>query len=150
MLQQRTALQPFTAKHQPTLNRRALALAVHFAAAGLLAVPQLSQTAMAQTTQQQTRHYDIASGPVSRVINRFAAESGVFISGAGELGEGRQSPGLQGQYRVDEGLERLLDGTGLTAARQGDGSYRLEERAADVALTTVEVTPTQAKALTLA
>jgi len=139
MLQQRTALQPLTAKHQPALNRRALALAVHFAAVGLLAVPQLSQPAMAQTTQQQARHYDIASGPVSSVINRFAAESGVFISGAGELGEGRQSPGLQGQYLVDEGLGRLLDGTGLTAARQSDGSYRLEERAADVALTTVRV-----------
>lgn len=139
MLQQRTAPQPLTAKHQPTLNRRALALAVHFAAAGLLAVPLLSQPAIAQVTQQQARHYDIASGPVSSVINRFAAEAGVFISGAGELGEGRQSPGLQGQYRVDEGLERLLDGTGLTAARQSDGSYRLEERAADVALTTMRV-----------
>ncbi|NYS62585.1 TonB-dependent siderophore receptor [Vreelandella salicampi] len=140
MLQQRTALQPHTAKHQPTLNRRALALAVHFAAAGLLAVPQLSQLAMAQVTQQQARHYDIASGPLSSVINRFAAQAGVFISGAGELGEGRQSPGLQGQYRVDEGLERLLDGTGLRAVRQGDGSYRLEERAADVALSALEVT----------
>ena len=139
MLQQCTALQPLTAKHQPTLNRRALALAVHLAAAGLLAVPLLSQPAMAQSTQQQARHYDIASGPVSSVINRFAAEAEVFISGAGELGEGRQSPGLQGQYRVDEGLERLLDGTGLTAARQGDGSYRLEERAADVALSTMQV-----------
>ena len=139
MLQQCTALQPLTAKHQPTLNRRALALAVHFAAVGLLAVPQLSQLAMAQVTQQQARYYDIASGPVSSVINRFAAEAGVFISGAGELGEGRQSPGLQGQYLVDEGLERLLDGTGLTAARQGDGSYRLEERAADVALSVVQV-----------
>ncbi|MGP5711446.1 TonB-dependent siderophore receptor [Vreelandella alkaliphila] len=139
MLQQRTALRPLTAKHRPTLNRRALALAVHFAAAGLLAVPQLSQPAMAQVTQQQARHYDIASGPVSSVINRFAAQAGVFISGAGELGEGRQSPGLQGQYRIDEGLERLLDGTGLTAARQGDGSYRLEERAADVALSVVQV-----------
>lgn len=139
MLQQRTALQPHTAKHQPTLNRRALALAVHFAAAGLLAVPLFSQPAMAQTTQQQTRHYDIASGPVSSVINRFAAEAGVFISGAGELGEGRQSPGLQGQYRVNEGLERLLDGTGLTAARQGDGSYRLAERVTDVSLSTMQV-----------
>jgi len=48
MLQQRTALQPLTAKHRPTLNRRALALAVHLAAAGLLAVPLLSQHAMAQ------------------------------------------------------------------------------------------------------
>ncbi len=139
MLQQRTAPQPLTAKHQPPLNRRALALAVHFASAGLLTVPLLSQPAIAQVTQQQARDYDIASGPVSSVINRFAAEAGVFISGAGELGEGRQSPGLQGQYRVDEGLERLLDGTGLTAARQSDGSYRLEERAADVALTTMRV-----------
>ncbi|CDG53392.1 MULTISPECIES: TonB-dependent siderophore receptor [Halomonadaceae] len=140
MLHQRTALQPLTAKHQPTLNRRALALAVHLAAAGLLAVPLLSQPAMAQSTQQQARHYDIASGPVSSVINRFAAEAGVFISGAGELGEGRQSPGLQGQYRVDEGLERLLNGTSLRAVKQGDGTYRLEERPDGVALSTVEVT----------
>ncbi|WP_084155714.1 TonB-dependent siderophore receptor [Halomonas halocynthiae] len=139
MLHQRTALRPLTAKPQPMLNRRALALAIHFATAGLLAVPLLSQPAIAQTTQQQARYYDIASGPVSTTINRFAAQAGVFISGAGELGEGRQSPGLQGQYRVDEGLERLLDGTGLTAARQGDGSYRLEERAADVALSTMQV-----------
>ncbi|MGP9630547.1 TonB-dependent siderophore receptor, partial [Halomonas sp. AOP42-C1-46] len=139
MLQQRTALRPLTAKHRPTLNRRALTLAVHFATAGLLAAPLLSQPAIAQVTQQQARHYDIASGPVSTAINRFAAQAGVFISGAGELGEGRQSPGLQGQYRVDEGLGRLLDGTGLTAALQGDGSYRLEERAADVKLSAMEV-----------
>ncbi len=139
MLQQRTTLQPLTAKHQPTLNRRALELAVHFATAGLLAAPLLSQPAIAQVTQQQARHYDIASGPVSTAINRFAAQAGVFISGAGELGEGRQSPGLQGQYRVDEGLERLLDGTGLTAALQGDGSYRLEERVTDVSLSTMQV-----------
>lgn len=139
MLQQRTTLQPLTANHQPALNRRALTLAVHFATAGLLAAPLLSQPAIAQVTQQQARHYDIASGPVSTAINRFAAQAGVFISGAGELGEGRQSPGLQGQYSVNEGLERLLDGTGLTAALQRDGSYRLEERAADVKLSTVRV-----------
>ncbi|MCC5901399.1 MAG: TonB-dependent siderophore receptor [Halomonas sp.] len=94
---------------------------------------------MAQTTQQQTRQYAIPAGPVSTVLNRFAAEAGVFISGAGELGEGRQSPGLQGQYSVDEGLERLLNGTSLRAVRQGDGSYRLEERPTDVELSTVRV-----------
>ena len=139
MLQQRTALRPLTAKPQPTLNRRALTLAVHFATAGLLAAPLLSQPAIAQVTQQQARHYDIASGPVSTAINRFAAQAGVFISGAGELGEGRQSPGLQGQYSVNEGLERLLDGTGLTAALQRDGSYRLAEQVTDVSLSTMQV-----------
>ncbi|OAZ99990.1 TonB-dependent receptor [Halomonas sp. G11] len=112
-------------------------MAVHLAAAGLLATPL---PAMAQTSQQQTRQYDIPSGPVSTAVNRFAAESGVFISGAGELGEGRQSPGLQGQYGVDEGLEQLLNGTSLKATRQGDGSYRLEERSDEVALSAMEVT----------
>ncbi|UQI41521.1 TonB-dependent siderophore receptor [Vreelandella venusta] len=139
MLQQRTSLRPLTAKPQPTLNRRALTLAVHFSTAGLLAAPLLSQPAIAQVTQQQARHYDIASGPVSTAINRFAAQAGVFISGAGELGEGRQSPGLQGQYRVDEGLERLLDGTGLTAALQRDGSYRLEAGATNETLPVLQV-----------
>ena len=139
MLQQCTALQPLTAKQQPAFNRRALTLAVHFATAGLLAAPLLSQPAIAPATQQQARHYDIASGPVSTAINRFAAQAGVFISGAGELGEGRQSPGLQGQYSVGEGLDRLLHGTSLRAVRQEDGSYRLVERAADVALSTMQV-----------
>ena len=106
---------------------------------GLLAAPLLSQPAIAQVTQQQARHYDIASGPVSTAINRFAAQAGVFISGAGELGEGRQSPGLQGQYSVNEGLERLLDGTGLTAALQRDGSYRLEAGATNETLPVLQV-----------
>ncbi|GEN29120.1 second ferric pyoverdine receptor FpvB [Halovibrio variabilis] len=141
MPQQRTALQPsLTVTRQLPRRRRALALAVHLAAACLLATPLLSLPAMAQTNQQQTRQYDIPAGPVSTVLNRFAAESGVFISGAGELGQGRQSPGLQGQYNVDEGLERLLSGTSLRAVRQGDGTYRLEERPDGVALSTVEVT----------
>lgn len=140
MSQQRSALPPsLIATRQLPRRRRALALAVHLAAAGLLATPLLSLPAMAQTTQQQARQYAIPAGPVSTVLNRFAAEAGVFISGAGELGEGRQSPGLQGQFSVGEGLERLLNGTSLRAVRQGDGSYRLEELPADVELSTMRV-----------
>ncbi|SER92031.1 outer-membrane receptor for ferric coprogen and ferric-rhodotorulic acid [Vreelandella subterranea] len=141
MPQQRTALHPSPTATRPfPRRRRALALAVHLAAAGLLATPLLSLPAMAQTAQQQTRQYDIPAGPVSTVLNRFAAEAGVFISGAGELGQGRQSQGVQGQYSVGEGLERLLNGTSLRAVREGDGTYRLEERPNGVALSTVEVT----------
>ena len=141
MPQQHTALNPSSTAIRPfPRRRRALALAVHLSAAGLLATPLLALPAMAQTTQQQTRQYDIPAGPVSTVLNRFAAESGVFISGAGELGEGRQSLGLVGQYRVGEGLEQLLNGTRLKAVRQGDGSYRLEELLNDMSLSTIEVT----------
>lgn len=125
---------------QPPLRarRRMLAMAIHLAAAGLVAIPT---TALAQqTSQQQVQQYNIPAGPVSTALNRFAAQAGIFISGAGELGEGRQSPGLQGQYGVDGGLQRLLAGTGLAAVRQGDGGYRLEERSTDVELSTLEVT----------
>lgn len=140
MPQQRTVLSPsLTATVAFPRRRRAIVLAVHLAAVGLLATPLISQPVMAQNSQQQTRHYAIAAGPVSHVINRFAAETGVFISGAGELGEGRQSPGLQGNYGVDEGLEQVLAGTGLAPVRRADGSYRLEVRASDEALPLLEV-----------
>ncbi|PAU75348.1 TonB-dependent siderophore receptor [Halomonas salipaludis] len=99
-------------------------------------------TALAQqTSQQQVQQYDIPPGPVSSALNRFAAQASIYISGAGALGEGRQSPGLQGQYGVDEGLQRLLAGTGLAAVRQGDGGYRLDyiNRQVDQSLETVSV-----------
>lgn len=120
-------------------RHRALALAVHLTAVGWLVTPLLAMPAMAQTSQQQARDYEIPAGPLSTVINRFATEAGVFISGASQLGEGRQSPGLSGQYSVEAGLERLLYGTHLGAARQSDGSYRLVEQAGNEALPVLHV-----------
>ncbi len=103
-----------------------LALAIHLAAAGVIVQPLWPAAAIAQpTSQSQVRQYDIPACPVGTALNRFAAQSGILISGAGELGEGRRSPGLQGRYDVDEGLQRLLAGTGLAAERGNNGSYRL-------------------------
>ncbi|WP_404344959.1 TonB-dependent siderophore receptor [Vreelandella venusta] len=139
MPQQRNALSLSLTATFPLPRRRAIVLAVHLAATSLLATPLLSLPVMAQTTQQQTRQYDIAAGSVGHVINRFAAEAGVFISGVGELVEGRQSPGLKGKYGIEEGLEQVLAGTGLAPLRRADGSYRLEERASDEALPVLRV-----------
>lgn len=126
MTLQSSATQPSFGSARLPHRRRALALAVHLAAAGLVALPMLSAPAVAQeANQQQVRHYDIPAGPVGTALNHFAAQASIYISGAGELGEGRRSEGLQGEYDVEEGLGRLLDGTGLAAVRQGDGSYRL-------------------------
>ncbi|MGO3770007.1 MAG: TonB-dependent siderophore receptor, partial [Vreelandella alkaliphila] len=55
------------------------------------------------------------------------------------LTSGKQTNGLQGQYSIDEGLQRLLAGTGLAPVRSAEGSYRLEERPTDVELSTVRV-----------
>ncbi|SDJ30798.1 TonB-dependent siderophore receptor [Billgrantia gudaonensis] len=119
---------------------RMLALAIHLAAAGVIVQPLWPAAAIAQpTSQSQVRQYDIPAGPVSTALNRFAAQSGILISGAGELGEGRRSPGLQGRHDVEEGLQRLLAGTGLAAERGNDGSYRLEELPDEVELSPIEV-----------
>lgn len=125
-LPQRHTLQAHPVSPHPSLRRRALALAIHLAAAGLVALPMLPATAMAQpTSQQQVREYAIPAGPVTTALNHFAARTGIYLSGAGELGAGRHSGGLQGEYGVEEGLARLLEGTGLAVVRQEDGSYRL-------------------------
>lgn len=142
---QDTANRPPAPCRRDRLRRRAL-LAMPLAFGGALLC--LTQEALAQPlapaqdgAQRQERDYAIPAGPLGVALNRFAAQAGIFVSGAGELGEGRHSPGLRGRHGVEEGLERLLEGTGLGAVRQGDGSFRLEPRAdsAAVTLSTLQV-----------
>lgn len=69
--------------------------------------------------------YSIPAGPLSAVLNRFAAESGIFLAGDANLTDGKQSRGLQGRYGIDEALRRLLSGTGVEAVSQASGRYTL-------------------------
>ena len=59
------------------------------------------------------------------MLTQFSSASGVLIAGDLQLAAGRQSPGLQGSYDAEEGLTRILSGTGLSATRQPDGSFAL-------------------------
>ncbi|MEE1923385.1 TonB-dependent siderophore receptor [Pseudomonas sp. 148P] len=72
-----------------------------------------------------SQHYAIPAGPLSQVLSRFAAESGVYLVGLSELAEGRSSQGLQGSFDVDAGFAMLLSQTGLTAEMTGAHQYRL-------------------------
>ncbi|WP_242672145.1 TonB-dependent siderophore receptor [Stutzerimonas kirkiae] len=49
----------------------------------------------------------------------------MILSFAAGQTAGLASPGLRGRYSVDEGLARLLVGSGLYAQRQGNGGYVL-------------------------
>jgi iron complex outermembrane recepter protein len=71
------------------------------------------------------RSYDIPAGALNGVLNRFAAEAGVFVAASGNLTDSKQSPGLRGSYSAAEALSRLLSGTGLEAVPQANGSYAL-------------------------
>ncbi|WP_193060955.1 TonB-dependent siderophore receptor, partial [Halomonas sp. 3A7M] len=107
--------------------------------AGGLPATVLAQQATTGQGAAAQQSYSIEAGRLDTALNRFAVGAGIEIAFDASLTSGKQTNGLQGQYSIDEGLQRLLAGTGLALVRRGDGSYRLEEGVADVALTTMQV-----------
>lgn len=64
-----------------------------------------------------SRRYDIAAGPLERVLPIFARESGLQLLYPTALVAGRRSPGLSGERGPEAALSALLDGTGLAWRR---------------------------------
>lgn len=112
---------------------------------GLLAscLVNLPATALAQQAARQPaatqQRYSIEAGQLDTALNRFAVIAGIEIAFDATLTAGKQTAGLQGNYGINEGLERLLAGTGLAPVRSADGSYWLEEQASDEALPVLQV-----------
>lgn len=84
-----------------------------------------STQAQGQGGSRQTKTVDIPAGPLTEALNRFAEDSGVFLSAPAELTQGKTSPGLSGAYTVDQGFAELLRGQGLEIVRQANGGYAL-------------------------
>jgi Fe(3+) dicitrate transport protein len=96
------------------------ALAVCGAAAGALHAP----SALAQTVPAAAaRSFDIPAGPLAQVLSAFGRAGDVTVSFRPEDTAGLDSHGLQGDYTVADGLQRLLQGTGLTAVPQPGEGY---------------------------
>lgn len=123
---------------------RPIVVAVHLAmAGGLIATAAWSPEVQAQ--QAATRSYNIAAGPLSSVLTQYAGETGIFIAGASEIAQGKQSPGVNGSHTAQSGLAALLAGTGLMAVLREDGKYELRPapvatRSGEVQLAPVTVT----------
>jgi len=108
-----------------TLNAaRPLAHAVHLAVAlGVFSALSLAPThALAQN---QTHTYQINAGSLGAALSLFATAANVTLSFNAEQTQGMTTPGLSGTYSTDEGLARLLAGSGLQAQRQPNGAYVL-------------------------
>ncbi|VWX49766.1 TonB-dependent receptor [Novosphingobium sp. 9U] len=58
--------------------------------------------------------FDIAAGPLSTALVRYAEQAQVQLLYAPQLADGRRSRALRGRFSAREGLERLLAGTGIT------------------------------------
>lgn len=121
-----------------SIEVRPLALAVHlaFAASLLTAVGGVpvaqAQTGSASSAQDQVqegnaRHFNIPAGPLSTALTRFSTEAGIFLVGATDLAQGKNSPGVQGNFSVPAALNQLLVGTGLQAQANSQGQYVLRD-----------------------
>ncbi|ATE60683.1 TonB-dependent receptor [Thauera sinica] len=113
----------FSAYRTPRARLLALALGSLTPAAAML----LPTAAHAQ--QEAERNYDIPAGPLSGVLARFGAESGLLLSSDAALLEGRHSAGLKGRYGGVAALRHLLAGSGLEF-RTGGGVIVIEPAAA--------------------
>lgn len=83
------------------------------------------------------RSYNIVAGPLGTALSAFAIEAGISISAPSAQVNGLSSAGLRGVHGVDEGLQKLLEGSGLEAVNQGGGAYGLRKVAVETNMTTL-------------
>lgn len=113
-----------------TFTRGASICAIgHAVLAGALTIPLATTPTivLAQAAPASARSYDIPAGSLEDALNQFGREAGILLSFTTESTAGLHSQGLQGSYTVQEGLDALLDGSGLRATRQANGSYTLSK-----------------------
>lgn len=75
--------------------------------------------------QSQTHAYQIDPGSLGTSLSLFATAANITLSFNAEQTRGMTSPGLSGNFDVDEGFARLLAGSGLQAQRQPNQTYVL-------------------------
>ena len=107
--------------HARLLTPVAVAIRLGFCTLGVLSLPGLAQAAEAGAMQS----YHVPTGSLTAALSTFASASGTALSFDAALLQGRQSGGLDGTYSVDQGFAILLQGSGLQAVPQSNGSYAL-------------------------
>jgi len=108
---------------------RALRLALIGLMAGGLPIAGAQAAEPASASAQAGRvQVDIAAGPLSEVLARYAAATQVALSFDASALQGLQSPGLRGEFSVPQGFEQLLASSGYEAIPADTGGYRLRKR----------------------
>lgn len=103
-------------------------------------LPLLASAQQSAEAPSPTLQFDIAAGPLGTALNQFAQTAGIYLGGAGQLTEGRQTAGLRGAYSVEQGLAVLLADSQLQARRTGPGRYALQPKPDTTTLTPITVT----------
>ncbi len=118
--QKRVAVQP-----QRSHCKDRLMIALHGALICFGVVTMLlSHDAHAATTlvaSNTLQAFSISADSLEDVLNRFAKQAGIKISFNAAEVKGMVTHGLNGNFSIQDGLNRLLAGSGLQAAPQADG-----------------------------
>ncbi|WP_024882005.1 TonB-dependent receptor [Methylosinus sp. LW3] len=96
-------------KHEPLGAAAAFGLLVLGPGVGALALD-----ASPAWAALETKNYEIPPGPVATALRRFAEKSGAILVYDSELTRDKTTAGLDGAATINEGLARLLSGTGLS------------------------------------
>lgn len=108
-----------------------LACGIHSAA---LTLSLASSLLVIPAAWAQAQRYNIPVSSLAEALNRFAADSGVMITFRAEDTSGLGSPGLQGNFELDQGFARLLQGSGLRLVQTGNKRYVLSRVASGGAM----------------
>lgn len=123
-------------RRRPALTRLAASTLTGLATTALVATGLITPAQAATSSDNNAdenarmaatapRDYRIPAGPLVDALASFAATAGITVAVAPDLVRDRQSPGLDGRFGIEEGLARLLDGSGLEAVATGAGGYAL-------------------------
>jgi outer membrane receptor protein involved in Fe transport len=113
---------------------------------GASALACLLATASAAQAQAP-RSFAIPAGPLGEALTRYAAQADRQILFTSDLVDGLRTAGLSGRYPPDEGLDRLLAGSGLGWSESRPGVVVLR-RAARVEAALEEPTTVEAVVVT--
>ena len=86
----------------------------------------LSFSALPAAMASDAKAYHIAASSLENALNQFGREAGVLISFGSQVTSGVQSRGLEGNYTTEQGLDALLEGTGLQARAEGNNAFSLQ------------------------
>jgi hemoglobin/transferrin/lactoferrin receptor protein len=87
----------------------------------VLAVLPAGLFARTATEKADEQSYAIAPGPLEQALEQFARRSGINLSYNTTLLKNVETTGLMGDFTVGEGLDALLDGTGVMAEQYPAG-----------------------------
>lgn len=92
----------------------------------LLLGASLSFGALPLAWADDAKSYHIAPSSLETALNQFGRQAGVLISFGSQVTQGVQSRGLEGNYTTEQGLNALLEGTGLQARAEGDKAFSVQ------------------------